>query len=155
VPEITDDRGLFVKTLAMAAGARTTAPAPDGGDGQYVVVVKGSLLHDNRERQALTVVHIKPGEGPFQIHAGAQGLEALILNFPRVAPRAAENHAPSSAAGLKKWQCLLCAFTYDEAKGIPEEGIPAGTRWADVPASWTCADCGAGKSDFVMIEVED
>ena len=153
IPEITDDQGLFVRSLAMAPRARTTAPAPDSGDGQYVVVVKGSLLHDNRERQALTVVHIKPDEGPFQIHAGAQGLEALILNFPRVAPRAAESHALSSAAGFKQWQCLLCAFTYDEEKGIPEEGIPAGTRWADVPETWTCADCGASKGDFAMVEV--
>jgi rubredoxin len=155
VPEIQDDQGLFVKTLAMAPGARATAPAPAGGDGQYVVVVQGSLLHEGRERRALTVVHVKPDERAFEIAAGAQGLEALVLNFPRVAPRAAENHAPSGAAGFKKWQCLLCAFTYDEEKGIPEEGIPAGTRWADVPASWTCADCGAGKGDFAMIELED
>ena len=153
IPEIRDDQGLFVRALTMAAGARSTAPAPAGGDGQYVVVVKGSLLHDNRERQALTVVHIKPDEDAFKIQAGAHGLEALILNFPRGAPRATESHAPSSVAGFKQWQCLLCAFTYDEEKGIPEEGIPAGTRWADVPETWTCADCGASKSDFEMVEV--
>lgn len=153
--EIKDDQGLFVKTLAMAPGARATAPEPASGDGQYVVVVQGSLLHEGRERRALTVVHVKPDEHAFEIMAGAQGLEALILNFPRVAPRAAESHAPASAAGFKKWQCLLCAFTYEEAKGIPEEGIPAGTRWADVPENWTCVDCGAGKNDFAMIEVED
>src|SRR5688572_13927001 len=97
VSEIADDQGLFVKTVSMAPGARTTAPAPAGGDGQYVVVVKGSLLHENRERRALTVVHVKPDENAFEIAAGSQGLEALILNFPRVAPRAAEDRAPSSA----------------------------------------------------------
>lgn len=155
VSEIADDQGLFVKTVSMAPGARTTAPAPAGGDGQYVVVVKGSLLHEDRECRALTVVHVKPDENAFEIAAGAQGLEALILNFPRVAPRAEESVRPSSAAGFKKWQCLLCAFTYDEAQGMPEEGIPAGTRWADVPETWTCVDCGAGKRDFEMVEVED
>ena len=118
-----------------------------------LVVVKGSLLHDNRECNALTVVHINPDEETFQIEAGTQGLEALILNFPRVAPRVADGTAPSTAAGLKKWQCLLCAFSYDEEKGIPEEGIPAGTRWVDVPDTWNCPDCGAGKSDFEMVEV--
>ena len=40
-----------------------------------------------------------------------------------------------------------------EAQGLPEEGIEPGTAWADVPEDWTCPDCGAGKSDFVMIEV--
>jgi rubredoxin len=153
IPEIRDDQGLFAKALTMAPGARSTAPAPSGGDGQYVVVVKGSLLHDDRERESLTVVHIKPGEDAFRIQAGAQGLEALVLNFPRVAPRAAESHAPSGAAGFKQWQCLLCAFSYDEEKGIPEEGIAPGTRWADVPETWTCADCGASKSEFEMVEV--
>ncbi|HET9664202.1 MAG TPA: rubredoxin [Burkholderiales bacterium] len=47
---------------------------------------------------------------------------------------------------------MLCGFTYDEALGLPDEGIPAGTRWADVPDSWICGDCGAGKGDFDMIE---
>ena len=153
VPDIKDDLGLFVRTLTMAPGARTVTPATSGGDGQYLAVVKGSLLHDSRERKALTVVFIRPEEDAFHIEAGPEGLEALILNFPRVEPRAAESHAASTAAGFKQWQCVLCAFSYDEERGIPEEGIPAGTRWADVPDSWTCSDCGAGKSDFEMIEV--
>jgi rubredoxin len=153
VPDIRDDQGLFVKTLAMAPGACTLAPAPDGGDGQYVVVVRGSLVHEDRERRALAVVHVKPHEPAFQIQAGTQGLEALILNFPRVAPRLAEKHAAAPAARFKQWQCLLCGFAYDEEKGLPDEGIPPGTRWADVPDTWTCADCGATKSEFAMTEV--
>ena len=28
-----------------------------------------------------------------------------------------------------------------------------GTAWADVPLSWRCPDCGAGKEDFEMVEV--
>ena len=53
---------------------------------------------------------------------------------------------------MKKWRCLICDFVYEEAKGIPDEGIAPGTRWEDVPESWTCPDCGAGKSDFQMVE---
>jgi rubredoxin len=154
VPDVKDERGLFVNSLVMAPGTRSGAPPPSNGDGQYVVVVKGSLFHEGRERPALTVVFVKADEDAFRIHAGPQGLEALILNFPRVAERAAENGAaPAPATGFKKWQCLLCAFTYDEAQGIPEEGIAAGTRWADVPEAWICADCGAAKRDFEMVEV--
>lgn len=153
IPEIRDDQGLFAKTLAMGPAARTTAPSPSGGDGQYVVVVKGSLVHENRERRALTVVHLKRDEPAFQIEAGPQGLEALILIFPQVAPRPTQSQAPAGTTRYRQWQCLLCAFTYDEEKGLPEEGIPAGTRWEDVPETWTCADCGATKRDFAMIEV--
>lgn len=54
---------------------------------------------------------------------------------------------------MKKWRCLVCDFVYDEEKGLPFEGIPAGTRWEDVPDDWTCPDCGAGKLDFVMEEI--
>ncbi len=54
---------------------------------------------------------------------------------------------------MKKWKCIICGFVYDEAEGIPAEGIAAGTHWDDIPASWECPDCGAGKDDFEMIEV--
>ena len=55
---------------------------------------------------------------------------------------------------MKKWICTVCDYIYDEAKGDPEEGLAPGTRWEDVPEDWTCPDCGAGKSDFDMVEFE-
>ncbi|SDI33823.1 rubredoxin [Pseudomonas panipatensis] len=54
---------------------------------------------------------------------------------------------------MRKWQCVVCGFVYDEAAGLPEEGIAAGTPWEDIPADWVCPDCGAGKIDFEMIEI--
>jgi len=54
---------------------------------------------------------------------------------------------------MRKWRCVICDWLYDEALGAPNEGIPAGTRWEDVPDSWTCPDCGAAKADFLMEEV--
>jgi rubredoxin len=54
---------------------------------------------------------------------------------------------------IKKWQCIICGFVYDESAGWPEDGIPAGTAWEDVPEDWLCPDCGTGKADFEMMEV--
>ena len=54
---------------------------------------------------------------------------------------------------MKSYMCLICGFVYDEAVGIPEQGIPAGTRWNDIPLSWSCPDCSAGKEDFEMVEI--
>lgn len=54
---------------------------------------------------------------------------------------------------MKTYMCLICGFIYDEEEGDPEGGLPAGTRWDDVPLSWRCPDCGAGKEDFEMVEV--
>ena len=34
------------------------------------------------------------------------------------------------------------------------EKLYTGTRWADVPDTWTCPDCGATKEDFEMIEID-
>ena len=53
----------------------------------------------------------------------------------------------------KVWQCITCGFIYNEAEGIPEEGIAAGTAWQDVPDDWLCPDCAMGKDDFEMQEI--
>ena len=54
---------------------------------------------------------------------------------------------------MKKWQCVVCGFIYDEAQGLPEEGLAAGTRWDDILPDWACPDCGVAKSDFDMVEI--
>jgi rubredoxin len=54
---------------------------------------------------------------------------------------------------LKRWICLGCGFLYDEAMGLPEHGIAAGTRWADLPEDWCCPDCGTPKHRFEMVEI--
>jgi rubredoxin len=52
---------------------------------------------------------------------------------------------------MKKWQCVVCGYVYDEAAGDPEHSIAAGTRWEDVPANWVCPECGIAKEDFEMV----
>ena len=64
------------------------------------------------------------------------------------------NPEPSEEAQpYKTWLCLICGLVYNEREGWPDEGIPPGTRWEDVPEDWVCPDCGAGKSDFEMSEI--
>lgn len=54
---------------------------------------------------------------------------------------------------MKVYQCIVCGYIYDEAKGDPEHGIAAGTAWGDVPEDFECPECGVRKSDFEMVEV--
>jgi rubredoxin len=54
---------------------------------------------------------------------------------------------------MKTYQCVVCGFIYDEAAGMPEDGIAPGTRWDDIPADWSCPDCGVAKADFEMVEI--
>jgi rubredoxin len=53
---------------------------------------------------------------------------------------------------VKRYMCMVCGFIYDEAQGWPDDGIPAGTKWEDVPDTWVCPECGVGKEDFEMEE---
>ncbi|QFZ92585.2 rubredoxin [Synechococcus elongatus] len=54
---------------------------------------------------------------------------------------------------FKRYLCLGCGFLYDEQLGLPEYGIPPGTRWADIPDDWVCPDCGTPKSNFELVEM--
>ncbi|HET7268851.1 MAG TPA: rubredoxin [Oleiagrimonas sp.] len=63
-------------------------------------------------------------------------------------------NASAESASLRRWMCVVCGFIYDEAEGMPEEDIEPGTRWEDIPETWTCPDCGAPKEDFEMIEID-
>lgn len=51
------------------------------------------------------------------------------------------------------WMCLICGWIYDEATGDPENGVSAGTAWADISINWTCPECGARKEDFEMVRI--
>jgi rubredoxin len=151
--EVSDERGLFARAFTLAPGAVAQAPSPASGDGQYVVALEGSLMHDGAEKKGMAVIFLQPDEPAFEMKAGPEGCRGIILNFPKTARPAAEAKPAGTAGAFKKWQCVLCAFFYDEELGLPEEGIPPGTRWADVPETWNCPDCAAGKSDFEMVEV--
>ena len=49
---------------------------------------------------------------------------------------------------MRRWVCGVCGFVYDPAHGLPDEGIPPGTPFEDIPDDWGCPDCGASKADF-------
>jgi rubredoxin len=58
------------------------------------------------------------------------------------------SEGPAVAADYRKWICMVCDLIYDEALGLPGDGIPPGTRMADIPDTWACPDCGVTKADF-------
>ena len=50
--------------------------------------------------------------------------------------------------GPAKYVCSICGYVYDPAVGDPEHGIPAGTRFEDLPEDWKCPRCKQGKDKF-------
>ncbi len=71
----------------------------------------------------------------------------------RILPPTLKHDRPMADIPYKTYMCLICGFIYDEAAGLPEEGIAPGTRWEDVPPNWTCPECHARKEDFEMVEI--
>ena len=53
---------------------------------------------------------------------------------------------------MQKWLCTPCGYVYDPELGDPENGIPPGTPWEDVPEDWLCPDCSLGKDFFEPVE---
>ena len=75
------------------------------------------------------------------------------LEGPAVAePAPAPRQAPAVESEFKQWVCIICGWVYDEAAGLPEDGIAPGTRWEDIPDDWRCPECDVGKEDFAMVE---
>jgi Rubredoxin len=50
--------------------------------------------------------------------------------------------------GTGKYVCSICGYVYDPAEGDPDHGIPAGTKFEDLPADWHCPRCRQGKEKF-------
>ena len=53
---------------------------------------------------------------------------------------------------MKKWECLVCGYIYDPAKGDPDAGIPPGMSFENLPDDWVCPECAAEKDMFEKLE---
>lgn len=54
---------------------------------------------------------------------------------------------------MAKYICPDCKYEYDEFKGDPHEGFPAGTPWSQIPEEWSCPDCAVrDKVDFELVK---
>ena len=78
-----EDDGLAAWFLRAVPGAKTHAPSPADGGGQYLVVARGMLLYDGRAFPELSCVYVSADSEPMLLEAGVEGLEVLIAQFPR------------------------------------------------------------------------
>ncbi|MGF6779025.1 rubredoxin [Paraburkholderia sp. GAS334] len=63
-----------------------------------------------------------------------------------------KEYVVSEVIEYKSWVCLICGWIYNEEEGLPEEGIAAGTRFAEIPEDWRCPLCDVGKAEFAVVE---
>jgi rubredoxin len=130
-PDVT---GAAAWRATLGPGQRLTPPKP-AGDGYFI---DGAVLPQ------WSCAFAGQGETPPVLLAGPDGLDAIILQFPDHA--STMETAPPEGADAH--ECPLCGFVYDAASGLEEDGIPAGTAFADLPSDWTCPNCDAAKTEF-------
>jgi len=65
---------------------------------------------------------------------------------PKTAPSYIEEK--KEAPKMAKYKCTVCNYVYDPELGDPDGGIEPGTPFEEIPDSWVCPVCGAGKNDF-------
>jgi pyruvate oxidase len=56
---------------------------------------------------------------------------------------------------MAQWKCSVCGYIYDETTGDPQAGIPPDTPFENLPGTWTCPVCGAGKEAFARVSAGD
>ncbi len=103
-------------------------------------MVKNDLIDGSKE--PLTYSHyrdvkkgVAPKNAPTYIDKGKLSEEAPVV----------QTETQSSGSS---YSCDLCGYEYDPAEGDPDNGIPPGTLFEDLPDDWTCPICDAEKEDF-------
>ena len=51
-----------------------------------------------------------------------------------------------------EYQCPDCLYVYNEDVGDPDNGIPPGTKFNDLPDGWVCPVCEAVKEGFEKVD---
>jgi len=77
----TDD-GMAAHMLRLGPGMAAMGPDPRIAAGYYVFVANGGLSKDGAVLPLWSMVVVEPTEDAFEIKAGENGLEALVLQFP-------------------------------------------------------------------------
>jgi rubredoxin len=49
---------------------------------------------------------------------------------------------------MLKYVCTVCNYVYDAEIGDPDNGIPPGTPFDELPDDWICPICGATPEEF-------
>ena len=94
----------------------------------------------------------KPAPAPAKPAPAPPAKPAPAPAKPAPPPMKPPAPAPKPAGAFEKWECQVCGYIYDEAKGDPDGGIKPGTKFSALPDDWVCPMCGASKEDFEKVK---
>lgn len=80
---------------------------------------------------------------------GYENLEAKrVMNLDNPVPTVPIDYEVFTKTATGKYVCSICGYVYDPAVGDPDNGIPAGTPFEELPEDWHCPRCKQGKDKF-------
>ena len=77
-----EDDGLAAWFMRLAPESQMLAPSPADGGGQYLIVARGALVRAGETLPELSCVYASADSEPMRLEASAEGLEALLVQFP-------------------------------------------------------------------------
>ena len=80
---------------------------------------------------------------------GYENLEAKrVMDLDNPVPTVPVDYEVFAKTASGKYVCSICGYVYDPAVGNPDNGIPAGTPFEELPDDWHCPRCKQGKDKF-------
>ena len=80
---------------------------------------------------------------------GYKNLEAKrVMDLDNPVPTVPIDYEVFTKTATGKYVCSICGYVYDPAVGDPDNGIPAGTPFEELPEDWHCPRCKQGKNKF-------
>jgi myo-inositol-hexaphosphate 3-phosphohydrolase len=75
--------GAAAYRLAIGPDQQKECPSPQGNGGQYVSVVNGTCIINDEPYPRWSCIFLEPDEPPLNLQAGPEGIEVLVLQFPK------------------------------------------------------------------------
>jgi rubredoxin/flavin reductase (DIM6/NTAB) family NADH-FMN oxidoreductase RutF len=115
-------------------------------------VVDAQIINDKAEPMSYDYYHqIKKGYTPetaatYIKPQKKEEVEEMSKKAP--APKPAKPSGSAAPTKMARYQCSVCGYIYDPAKGDSDSGIKPGTPFEKLPDDWVCPVCGAAKTEF-------
>ena len=81
IPQEPDGMGAW--RYRVGPGERVVGPDPTTGRGQYWVVADGTMICSGETLPRLSCSFVDPDEAPLEAVAGSDGLDVVVMQFPR------------------------------------------------------------------------
>ena len=62
------------------------------------------------------------------------------------------SHGTTRLADDSRLECRICWYLYDPAEGDPDQQVPPGTPFLQLPGHWRCPQCDAEPGSFLPVE---